>query len=135
MAELVPSVPTLFSYFHADGAELLRSPHAKVVIDDARRFLERTRESFDAIIVDPPPPVQAAGSSLLYSTEFYQVALGHLRPGGILQQWLPEGDATVTSAFAQSLQHSFADVRVFQIDRGLGLSFPSQRLPDEQASG
>jgi hypothetical protein len=136
VVELVPSVPSLFAYFHADGDELLRSPHANVVIDDARRFLERTRESFDAIIIDPPPPVSAAGSSLLYSTEFYQVALQHLRPGGILQQWLPGGDAVVKSAFAQSLRHSFRDVRVFRSVEGWGYHFlasdsPMGRLPAE----
>jgi predicted membrane-bound spermidine synthase len=127
--ELVPSVPSLFSYFHADGDQLLRSPHARVVIDDARRFLERTPESFDVIIIDPPPPVESSGSSLLYSTEFYRVAIRHLRPGGILQQWLPNGDATVTSAFAQSLQHSFQDVRVFGSIDGWGLHFMASALP------
>jgi spermidine synthase len=123
VVELVPSVPSLFSYFHANGDQLLHSPNANVVIDDARRFLERTQESFDVIIIDPPPPVAAAGSSLLYSTEFYQVALNHLRPGGILQQWLPEGDDTVKSAFAQSLRQSFRDVRVFGSIEGWGDHF------------
>ncbi len=134
VAELVPSVPSLIGYFHADGDQMIRSLHATVVIDDARRFLERTPESFDVIIVDPPPPVEAAGSSLLYSTEFYQVVLRHLNPGGILQQWLPKADRTVTSAFAQSLQHSFRDVRVFGSTEGWGYHFlasPSliDRLP------
>ena len=132
--ELVPSVPSLFSYFHADGDQLLRSAHARVVIDDARRFLERTPETFDVIIIDPPPPIESAGSSLLYSTEFYQVARSHLRPGGILEQWLPGGDATVTSAFAQSLRRSFQDVRVFGSIEGWGYHFmasasPMARLP------
>jgi hypothetical protein len=42
VAELVPSVPLLFSYFHADGDKVMRSGNARIVIDDARRFLERT---------------------------------------------------------------------------------------------
>ncbi|HET9314194.1 MAG TPA: hypothetical protein VFQ51_01345, partial [Vicinamibacteria bacterium] len=67
--ELVPSVAELFGYFHADGPALLRKPDLHVVVDDGRRFLERTRESFDVITVDPPPPVEAAGSSLLYTRE------------------------------------------------------------------
>ncbi|MGO9239266.1 MAG: fused MFS/spermidine synthase [Bryobacteraceae bacterium] len=136
VVELVPSVPLLFSYFHADADQLLRSPHAIVVIDDARRYLERTRDSFDAIVIDPPPPVPAAGSSLLYSTEFYALARSHLRPGGILQQWLPSSDATVRSAFAQSLLHSFQDVRVLGAVDGWGDHFlasdtPMNRLPAE----
>jgi spermidine synthase len=129
VAELVPSVPSLFGYFHADGGRLLRSERATVVIDDARRFLERTQQSFDVIILDPPPPVEAAGSSLLYSVEFYQVARKHLRPGGILQQWLPAGDATVKSSFAQSLEHSFSNVRVFESMEGWGFHFLASDSP------
>src|SRR5689334_5919082 len=98
VAELVPNVPSMIGFFHADGEQALRSPNAHVVIDDARRFMERTQDTFDVIAIDPPPPVAAAGSSLLYSTEFYQIARRHLRPGGILQQWLPDADATATSA-------------------------------------
>jgi spermidine synthase len=111
--DLVPSVPELFGFFHADGAEVLKSPRAAVVIDDGRRFLERTPELFDVIIIDPPPPVAAAGSSLLYSEEFYQVAARRLRPGGILQQWIPRAERIVVSAVAQSLGRTFAEVRVF----------------------
>ena len=80
--DLVPSVPPLMGFFHADGAELLRSPRAHVVIDDGRRFLERTGEVFDAIVIDPPPPVAAAGSSLLYSVEFYRAAACRAKPAG-----------------------------------------------------
>ena len=69
--ELVPSVPKLFWYYHSNGPELLRSPWSHVVIDDGRRYLERTREQYDVITLDPPPPVEAAGSSLLYTKEFY----------------------------------------------------------------
>jgi spermidine synthase len=77
--ELVPSVPQLFGYYHADGPALLRSPRSHVVIDDGRRFLERTPQTYDVIAIDPPPPVSAAGSSLLYSEEFYAIVRQHLR--------------------------------------------------------
>ena len=129
VVELVPSVPSLFGYFHADAGQLMQSPNARVVVDDARRFLERTRESFDVIVIDPPPPVAAAGSSLLYSAEFYQLARRRLRPGGILQQWLPGGDAAVKSAFAQSLRQSFPDVRVFRSIEGWGYHFLAANSP------
>src|SRR5262249_2019431 len=71
----------------------------------------------------------AAGSSLLYSNEFYKIARRHLRPGGILQQWLPGGDATVTSAIAQALQDSFKDVRVFGSIEGWGNHFLASDSP------
>ena len=127
--DLVPSVPELFGFFHADGAELLNSSRGHIVIDDGRRFLERTPELFDVIVIDPPPPVAAAGSSLLYSAEFYQVAARRLRPGGMLQQWIPRTEATVVSAAAQALGHTFAEVRAFPSVENWGQHFLASNRP------
>jgi spermidine synthase len=134
--ELVPSVPSLFSFFHEDGAELLQSPKAHVVIDDGRFFLERTWEQYDVITLDPPPPVEAAGSSLLYSKEFYAIVKRHLRRDGILQQWIPSGDDAVMSAVAKALKESFPYVRVFRSVEGWGYHFLASMtpLPDTPAS-
>jgi spermidine synthase len=111
--ELVPSVPRLFGYFHPDGPQLLQSPLSHVVIDDGRRYLERTSERYDVITLDPPPPIQSAGSSLLYSKEFYATAKQRLQPDGILQQWLPGGDAIVRASVTRALVESFPYVRGF----------------------
>ena len=45
--------------------------------------------------MDPPPPVEAAGSSLLYSREFHEAVRDHLAPGGIFQTWYPGSDENV----------------------------------------
>ena len=127
--ELVPSVPKVFGYYHADGPQLLRSPLSHLVIDDGRRFLERTSAQYDVITIDPPPPVQAAGSSLLYSKEFYATIQRRLRPGGILQQWLPDGDAVVRSSVARALKESFPYVRVFRSVQGWGWHFLASNQP------
>jgi spermidine synthase len=89
--ELVPSVVDAFAYYFDDADLILNNPMGKIVIDDGRRFLMRTSETFDVITIDPPPPVEAAGSSLLYSEEFYDLVKLHLNEGGILQQWFPYG--------------------------------------------
>jgi len=131
VVELVPSVPSLFGYFHRDGDELLGSPRATVVIDDARRFLERTKERFDVIVIDPPPPIEAAGSSMLYSTEFYRVLAGRLAPGGIVQQWLPAAEPAVVASFAKALGQSFPVVRCFGSAPELGHHFLASFSPIE----
>jgi spermidine synthase len=121
--ELVPSVPRLFPYFHSDGSAILRSPLSHVVVDDGRRYLEHTTQQYDVITIDPPPPVEAAGSSLLYSEDFYSVLRQHLRPGGILQQWLPIGDPECVAAVALALRRSFPYVRVFAFGKNWGFHF------------
>jgi predicted membrane-bound spermidine synthase len=127
--ELVPSVPGLFGYYHSDAPELLRSPLSHVVIDDGRRYLERTQQLYDVIIIDPPPPVQAAGSSLLYSEEFYATAKRRLRPGGILQQWLPNHDPILCASVTRALTLSFPYVRVFGSVEGWGYHFLASTRP------
>lgn len=131
--DLVPSVPALFGYFHADGPALSRSLRAEIVIDDGRRFLERSGQSYDLITIDPPPPVEAAGSSLLYSKEFYAAAKKRLKPGGMLQQWVPGGgEPYVETCLARALTESFRHVRVF---RAWGLHFlaSDDPIPDRTA--
>ncbi len=129
VVDLVPSVPALFPYYHADAAQVLKSPHSHVVVDDGRRFLERTSEQYDVIIIDPPPPVEAAGSSLLYSREFYYAAKKRLRPDGILQQWYPGGDLATTAAIARALKESFPYVRAFISIEGVGVHYLASRQP------
>jgi hypothetical protein len=127
--ELVPSVPRVFPYYHPDGAQLLQSPLAHIVIDDGRRYLERTSEQFDVITIDPPPPIEAAGSSMLYSKEFYAALSQRLRHDGILQQWLPEGDPVVRSSVARAVAESFPYVRVFQYFPTYGYQFLASQEP------
>ena len=120
--ELVPSVPALFGYYHLDGPTLLNSPQAHIVIDDGRHFLEWSPERYDLILIDPPPPPEAAGSSLLYSMEFYQAALAHLRSGGIVQQWIPDDTDSYTAlAFIRAFAQSFPHLRFFAALKGTGL--------------
>ena len=42
-------------------------------------------------MVDPPPPIETAGVSVISSLEFYQAAQARLNPGGVMMQWIPYG--------------------------------------------
>ena len=129
VVELVPSVPELFTFFHADGDQVAAHPDARIVIDDARRFLERTGEKFDIITIDPPPPVEAAGSSLLYSVEFYDIIKSRLTEDGILQQWCPGGEDKTMAGITYALLGSFPHVRVFMGMENWGFHFLCSMSP------
>ncbi|HEX5831312.1 MAG TPA: hypothetical protein VFY16_10055, partial [Gemmatimonadaceae bacterium] len=128
--DLVPSVPALFGFFHADADSLVALPNARLVVDDGRRFLERTGERFDVVIIDPPPPAEAVGSSLLYSADFYDLIRRRLRPGGILQQWYPGGgDPAVQSSVMRAIGGSFAHVAVYTSVEGWGYHILASDAP------
>jgi spermidine synthase len=137
--DLVPSVPALFGYYHADAPKLLSSPLAHIIIDDGRRFLDGSNQVFDVIVVDPPPPPAAPGSSLLYSRDFYAVVKKHLSRDGILQVWYPteDGDPATTASITKALMQSFRYVRAFRsYDGAYGIHFLAgmQPLPGASAS-
>ncbi len=113
VVELVPSVFKSFGYFFEDAENLVKLPNGHMVVDDGRRFLNRTHQKFDVITIDPPPPIEAAGSSLLYSAEFLEIVKKHLTEGGILQIWMPLNDKATSQAIARTVMRAFPYVRVF----------------------
>jgi spermidine synthase len=129
VVELIPSVPELFGFFHPDGPRLLERPGARVVIDDARRFLDRSGETFDVITLDPAPPVTATGTSLLYSKEFYEAARRRLAPDGVLQTWCLFAESITVDSMAKALRESFPYVRAFRIGTRGGFHFLASGRP------
>jgi spermidine synthase len=132
--ELIPDVPKAFGFYHTNAAEVLRNPRGRIVIDDGRRFLKRTSEKYDLIVIDPPPPVEAAGSSLLYSREMCDLVKQHLKPRGILQIWFPGGEKLITQAVIRSVTDSFPHVYCFLSVERWGVHILASEDPIEPLS-
>lgn len=128
--DLVPSVVNSFGYFHSDAEEIYANTNGKIIIDDGRRFLARTGQLFDVITVDPPPPVETAGTSMLYSEEFYTLMKKRLKPKGIAQLWYPGGsDPLIEQAVIRSIINSFNHVKVFKSLQGWGIHIMASQSP------
>ncbi|MGO9257713.1 MAG: fused MFS/spermidine synthase [Bryobacteraceae bacterium] len=100
MEPLIPPVATRF--FAKENYNVLHDPRVQIVYDDARHFVLTTPEKFDIITSDPIHP-WVKGSATLYSKEYFELVKEHLKPGGIVTQWVPlyESDLpTVKSEFA-----------------------------------
>ena len=101
--------------FAVSNAEVYRDPRTRLINDDGRSFLRLTRERYDLITSEPPPPMQV-GIYRLYSRQYYQEVLAHLTPTGMMTQWLPvyqmpteaaaEAIATFVSVFPHTLLYS-----------------------------
>ncbi len=103
--ELVPSVPQMFGVFYPDAPSVLADPRGSIIIADGRNHVELTDRHYDIIVVDPPPPIETAGVSVISSLEFYQAGRSDLTPGGVMMQWIP---------FGQTLDEFKAHVRTFR---------------------
>ena len=127
--ELIPSVKDAFPYYFNDADQILKNPMGDIIIDDGRRYLKRTTDKYDIITIDPPPPVEASGSSLLYSIEFYSLLKSRLNEDGILQQWFPGGEEKILEAVTRSLVISFPHIKIFRSVENWGFHFIASMKP------
>jgi hypothetical protein len=70
------------------GSHPLDDPRVRLHVEDGRFFLLATRERFDLITAEPPPP-NNAGISTLYSREYFGLVRARLAEGGLATHWLP----------------------------------------------
>jgi spermidine synthase len=87
--ELSPTVPSRMPVFFPDGERFLNHPKGRVIISDGRNYVRLSREKYDMIAVDPAPPIESAGSVVLYTREFLTEGKARLRPGGTFMLWMP----------------------------------------------
>jgi spermidine synthase len=85
--ELSPEVVEAARLFDKFTGGILDDPRVRVVVDDAKSFLEIAAEAYDVIISEPSNPWMA-GVAGLFSKEFYESCRRRLAPGGLMVQWV-----------------------------------------------
>jgi predicted membrane-bound spermidine synthase len=68
---------------------MLSHPKVTVFHDDARRWLNRTDQRFDVVMMDPLRTASAFSNNI-YSREFFRQLEAHLMPGGAVMVWTDE---------------------------------------------
>ena len=87
--EIDPLVVEAARAWFADANDhALDDKRVTLVLNDGRNFLDLTTDRYD-VITSEPPNIWVSGVTGLFTREFYQSARRHLKPGGILCQWLP----------------------------------------------
>jgi spermidine synthase len=86
--DLAPAVFEFAPYFVPINKHFYQNPKVHRIVADGRHFLLGTKDTFDVITLEPPPP-HDAGVVNLYTEEFYALAKRRMRPGGVLAQWVP----------------------------------------------
>jgi spermidine synthase len=88
IAEIEPLVPQAASIYFGDyNYHVIQNPRVSIQLDDGRHFLATTSESFDVITTDLIDP-WAKGVAALFTREFFELERRHLRPGGVVTQFV-----------------------------------------------
>ena len=87
--ELSPTVPSRMPVYFPDADRFLDHPKGRVIVSDGRNYVRLSRETYDMVAVDPAPPIESAGSVVLYTREFLTEGKARLRPGGVFMLWIP----------------------------------------------
>jgi spermidine synthase len=134
--DLSPSVPQQMPMFYGDASQYLHSPDAHVITADGRNYVKLTSRRYDVITVDPPPPIQTAGASVLYTQQFYEDAHHALRPGGLMLQWLYFGvDTEQFREHLRTFRSVFPQVLVLMSPRHGGVYMLGSDSPIDWTAG
>jgi spermidine synthase len=107
ICEMEPLIPKVVSTYFAEANHgVATNPRVHITYDDARHYVLTTSEKFDVITSDPIHP-WVKGAATLYTKEYFEHVKAHLKPGGVVTQWVPLYESTeevVKSEIATFLQ-------------------------------
>jgi spermidine synthase len=87
IVELSPDIVAMSDRIEGQGRPL-RDPRVRLHVDDGRFFLRATRERYDLITAEPPPP-RTPGAVNIYTREYFALVRDRLSDGGVATYWLP----------------------------------------------
>lgn len=101
ICEIEPLIPPAAGkYFDLENYGVMRDPCVELVYDDARHYILTSKEKFDIITSDPIHP-WVKGAAALYSEEYFELCKQHLKPGGVVTQWVPLYETTLPAVQSQ----------------------------------
>lgn len=85
------------------GRAVFHDHRVKVHVDDGRRFLEQSRQTWDAILVIGPDP-ETAALNRFHTEEFFLTARARLAPGGVFSISAHSSEEALSPELLASLQ-------------------------------
>jgi spermidine synthase len=102
VAEIAPGIIAASPYFETINHGALEDPRVHVHVEDGRNMLMLSDQRYDLISMEITS-IWVAGEANVYSKQAYELCRDHLRPDGVLQQWVQMHHATAENV-ARSLR-------------------------------
>jgi len=87
VVDIESAVVEASDYFREFTGDALNDERVNVIIADGRNHLALTSQKYDVIISEPSNP-WISGMANLFTREFFELAKGRLRKGGVMCQWV-----------------------------------------------
>jgi len=102
--------------YSEENNNILEDERLDIDIEDARNHLLRSTERYDVITADATHPMNSC-SWALFTQQFYQLSREHLRPGGIMVQWLPLHDLALSDyrRIVKTFRSVFPNATLWQV--------------------
>ncbi len=108
--DIEPAVFQMVDYYFPN--DWMRDPRVRLLAEDGRNHLVHTADRFDVVSIEVGQPTRS-GVPYFYTADFYEAARAHLRPGGVVSQFVPlqflepaqlrDVVATFTATFPEAL--------------------------------
>jgi spermidine synthase len=127
--ELDPEIIRLSQEFlPREGQAALTDVRVHIFFEDGRRFLERTRQKYDLVILNLPEPATAQ-INRFYTQEFFREVKDKLDPGGVFSFRVPSAENYISpelrgflSTLYVTLKEVFAEAEVVPGDTNIFLA-------------
>ncbi len=115
VAELVPSVVTLFKEYNPEAEKILANERVNIILGDGRNILLSAESGYDIITIDPTPPLYGSGAVNLYTADFFTVILEKLSEKGVLLLRIPaSADESAVKLLIKTSLMVFPNVSLWQ---------------------
>ncbi|MDH3354861.1 MAG: fused MFS/spermidine synthase, partial [Chromatiales bacterium] len=124
VVELEPAIVEAMASFKKEGISVLKDPRIKLEFNDARNSLLMDSQKYDLIISQPSHPWRA-GSTNVFSKEFFKIVHSRLEKGGVFTQWinLTRMDSATLKALFKAFFEEFPEGAVFSNTQAPDLLF------------
>jgi spermidine synthase len=87
VVELAPEVIEVADLFRDINHSVLDNPNVRLVVEDGRNYLLRSKQKYSVITADPIHPILGSGN--LYTQEYYRQCYERLSDDGVMAQYVP----------------------------------------------